>query len=71
MTQRLVSRTKDSSVVHIPSNRLEVTVHRVHHEDYPMSQTNHRSSDDNVESRDEKMSCSEEVAAYKLAVASV
>ena len=40
-TKRLVSHTRDSSVVHIPSNRLEVTVHRTHHEEYPMSQMNH------------------------------
>ena len=37
----MVSRTKDSSVVHIPSNRLEVTVHSAYHEENPMSQTNH------------------------------
>jgi len=43
-TERLVSHTKDSSVVHIPSNQLEVTVHRAYHGEYPMSQTNHYSS---------------------------
>jgi len=43
-TKRLVSHTKGSSVVHIPSNRLEVTVHTSHHEEYPMSQTNHHGS---------------------------
>ncbi|KAF8497426.1 hypothetical protein F5888DRAFT_1803454 [Russula emetica] len=69
-TKRLASHTKDSSVVHIPSNRLEVTVHRSYHED-PMSPTNHHGSyprsdaqftdkpqelgsDDDVEGGDEK-----------------
>lgn len=33
--------SQDSSVVHIPSNRLEVTVHRANHGEHPMSQTNH------------------------------
>jgi len=40
-TNRLVLHTKNSSVVHIPSNRLEVTVQKAYHEEYPMSQTNH------------------------------
>ena len=52
-TKRLVSHSKVSSVVHIPSNRLEVTVHRAYHEEYSMSQTNHNGSDDNVEGCDE------------------
>jgi len=43
-SNRLVSHTKDASVVHIPSNRLEVTVHRSYHEEYPMSPTNHHGS---------------------------
>ncbi|KAF8497438.1 hypothetical protein F5888DRAFT_1889571 [Russula emetica] len=44
-TKHLVSHTKGSSVVHIPSNRLEVTVHTSYHEEYPpMSQTNHHGS---------------------------
>ncbi|KAI0278573.1 hypothetical protein BGY98DRAFT_516291 [Russula aff. rugulosa BPL654] len=42
--KRLVSHTKDSSVAHIPSNRLEVTVHTTHPEEYPMSQTNNYDS---------------------------
>jgi len=43
----VVSVTKDSSVVHIPSNRLDVMVHRAHHHDgeYPMSQTDHYDSE--------------------------
>ncbi|KAI0278571.1 hypothetical protein BGY98DRAFT_973449 [Russula aff. rugulosa BPL654] len=40
-TKRLVPNTKDSSVLEIPSNRLEVTVHTTYPEEYPMSQTNH------------------------------
>jgi hypothetical protein len=40
----LVSHTKDSSVVHMPSNRLEVRAHRAYHGEYPMSQTNHYGS---------------------------
>ncbi|KAF8497395.1 hypothetical protein F5888DRAFT_279971 [Russula emetica] len=43
-TKGLVSHTKDSLVVHIPSNQLEVAVHRAYHEEYPMSQTNHYGS---------------------------
>ena len=43
-SNRLVSHTKDSSVVPIPSNRLEVTVHMAYHEECPMSQTNHSGS---------------------------
>jgi hypothetical protein len=65
----MVSDTKDSAVVGIPSNRLEVTVHKTYDGDYPMSETNHYgssdtqladkshelSSDDNVEEgRDQK-----------------
>jgi hypothetical protein len=40
-TKHLVSHTKKPSVAHIPSKRLEVTVHRAYHEEYPMSQMNH------------------------------
>src|SRR6266852_7797176 len=36
---RLVSKTKDSSTIRIPSNRLEVAVHKTY-EEYPMSQMN-------------------------------
>ena len=43
-TKRLVSHNKDSSVVNMSSNRLEVTVHKVYREEYPMSQTNHNGS---------------------------
>ncbi|KAN0109067.1 hypothetical protein V8E52_009701 [Russula decolorans] len=44
-TKRLVSHnTKDSSVAHIPSNRLEVTVHKDYQEEYPMSQMKHYGS---------------------------
>ncbi|KAF8488842.1 hypothetical protein F5888DRAFT_1750585, partial [Russula emetica] len=43
-SRRLVSHTKDSSVVHIPPKRSEVTVHGTYHEEYPMSQTNHYGS---------------------------
>ena len=70
MSKRLVTHTKDSTVAHIPSNRLEVAVHSSYHE-YPMSQTNHYGlypnldvqltdkphelgSDDDVEGRNEK-----------------
>jgi len=64
--KRLVSRTKDSSVIHIPSNRLEVTVHSAYHEEYPMSETNHYGSNPSSEGRDEKkMNGSKEVAAYE------
>ncbi|KAI0278575.1 hypothetical protein BGY98DRAFT_516292 [Russula aff. rugulosa BPL654] len=42
--KRLVSHTKDSSVAHIPSNRLEVTVHTTYPEEYSMSQTNNYGS---------------------------
>jgi hypothetical protein len=42
--KRLVSHTKDSSVTHIPSNRLEVTVHTTYPEEYSMSQTNNYGS---------------------------
>ena len=35
----VVSSTKKSSVVHVPSNRLEETVHKVH-EEFPLSQMN-------------------------------
>src|SRR6267154_6553275 len=67
-SNRLVSTTKDTSIVHIPSNRLEVTVHRAY-EEYPMSQMSRYPSsdaqvadktpheivlDDSVEGRDEK-----------------
>lgn len=44
----MVSGTNESSIVHIPSNRLEVTVHKAY-EEYPMSDINrygsHTSSD--------------------------
>lgn len=65
--RRWASGTKNSSIVHIPSNRLEVTVHR-DYEEYPMSQMNRYhledaqmtdktlelGSDDKVEDSDEK-----------------
>jgi len=43
-TKCLVSHTKDSSVVRIPSNQLGVMVHRAYHEEFPMSQTKHHGS---------------------------
>jgi hypothetical protein len=42
-SNRFLSNNKDTSIVHIPSNRLEVTVHKAYDE-YPMSQTNHYGS---------------------------
>ena len=37
-----MSKTKDHPIIHIPSNRLEVTVHTdTAYEEYPISQTNH------------------------------
>ncbi len=61
-SSRLVSKTRDPSVIHIPSNRLEVTVHtETAYEEYPMSQMKHYGSypdkphkisvDDNVKAR--------------------
>ena len=46
ITERSILHTKESSLVHMPSNRLEVTVHRAFHGEYPhpMSQTNHYGS---------------------------
>jgi hypothetical protein len=35
-----VSKTKDPSIIHIPSKRLEVAVHTAY-EEYSMSQMNH------------------------------
>ena len=35
----MVSNIKDPSIVHIPSNRLEVSVHKAY-EEYPMSAVN-------------------------------
>ena len=51
-SSRLVSSAKDSSIVHIPGNRLEVSVHKAY-EEYPMSTLNDKpprelGSDDNV-----------------------
>ena len=40
---RLVSKTKNPSVVRIPSDRLEVAVHKAY-EEYPMSQMNRNDS---------------------------
>jgi hypothetical protein len=64
-SSRLVSKTRDPSVIHIPSNRLEVTVHtETAYEEYPMSQMKHYGSyhdkprnisiDDNVKGREGK-----------------
>ncbi|KAI0281008.1 hypothetical protein BGY98DRAFT_270387 [Russula aff. rugulosa BPL654] len=43
MSNRLVSSTKDTTIVHIPSNRLEVAVHKTF-EEYPMSNINRSGS---------------------------
>jgi hypothetical protein len=42
-SSQLLSNTKHSSVVHMPSDQSEVTVHTAH-EEYLMSQTNHCAS---------------------------
>jgi hypothetical protein len=67
-SNRFASGAKNSAIVHIPTNRLEVTVHK-DYEEYSMSQMNRYPSsdaqlfdktphelglDDNVEGRDEK-----------------
>jgi hypothetical protein len=37
-----VSKTKDHPIIHIPSNRLEVTIHTdTVYEEYPMSRMSH------------------------------
>ncbi len=63
-SNRFPSNNKDTSIVHIPSNRLEVTVHKAYDE-YPMSQANHygsyRSSDTQLPDNSHELGSDENV----------